>query len=339
MKAAVYLSKRHMEIEDVPVREPKPDEVVVKVAYCGICQTDVHIFNGEDGAYAVHPPLIPGHEFSGTVVQKGSEVESLEIGDRVSCDPNDMCGGCDACLDGKEHFCRNGVGIGTTINGGFAEYVTFRAKSAYRISDQLDLMEAAMAEPLSCCLHGIDLCHIRPGDTVLVIGGGPIGMIMLQLARISGAAKIILSEPVKTKRDLAEKLGANITVNPQEEDVEDVLHENTDNVDVVIECLGNPKTQEDAVRFAGNGATVMFFGLSDPGLTFPLDVNQVFKKELKLTSSYINPYTFGRALKLLEAHVINVKDLIAQVLPLESLPLALGDDSYRRNGKVIIRME
>lgn len=338
MKAAVYYGKTDMRVSEIEVREPEADEIVVQVAYCGICGTDVHIFNGEDGAYAVTPPLVPGHEFSGIVVKAGKNVTNVTVGDRVSCDPNDMCGKCEPCMTGRQHYCRNVTGIGTTVNGGFAEYVTLHSKQAYKIADDLELIEAAMAEPLSCCLHGIDLCHIKPGDTVLVMGGGPIGMIMLQLAKKAGATQLILSEPVESKRNLALTLGATAVIDPLSEDVPAFLESHCDNVDVVIECIGNPHTQSDAIQYAGICATVMFFGLSDPGQTFPIQINDVFKKELHLTSSYINPYTYKRAIKILESHSIDVKSLIDHVFPVEKLPEVLADDSYRKNGKVMIQL-
>lgn len=338
MKAAVYLAPETMEIQEREIREPEADEVIVKVAYCGVCGTDVHIFQGEDGAYAVHPPLVPGHEFSGTIVKVGSDVHHLKVGDHVTVDPNDLCGHCTPCLEAKGHFCENMIGIGTTADGGFEEYTTVHAKQAYKLADDLDLKYAAMTEPLSCCVHGIDLCNIRVGDSVLVMGGGPIGLLMLQLAKMAGASKLILSEPVESKREKALELGATLAVDPLTEDVEAILHDYCENVDCVIECIGNPHTQADAIRFAGHCATVMFFGLSDAKQTLPLAVNDIFRKELKLTSSYINPYTFKRSIELIQNKSIDLDSIIASVQPLEKLPDVLADPSYRREGKVVIKL-
>ena len=257
MKAAVYHGVHDLRVEEVPVRELKDNEVKIQVKYCGVCGTDMHIFNGDGGSFEVHPPLIPGHEFSGVVAEVGAKVTSVKVGDRVSGDPNDMCGECYYCKNAMQQFCTNNVGVGTTVDGGFAEYVIMREKQVYKFSDHLSFKEAAMAEPISCCLHGIDLCHIKAGDTVLVIGGGPIGMIMLQLAKQAGASKVILSEPVEEKRAQALRLGATKTIDPIHEDVTAVLSDYCENVNVVIECVGNVHTQEDAVHFAGKCATVM----------------------------------------------------------------------------------
>ena len=338
MKAAVYHGVHDLRVEEVPVRELKDNEVKIQVKYCGVCGTDMHIFNGDGGSFEVHPPLIPGHEFSGVVTEVGAKVTSVKVGDRVSGDPNDMCGECYYCKNAMQQFCTNNVGVGTTVDGGFAEYVIMREKQVYKFSDHLSFKEAAMAEPISCCLHGIDLCHIKAGDTVLVIGGGPIGMIMLQLAKQAGASKVILSEPVEEKRAQALRLGATKTIDPIHEDVAAVLSDYCENVNVVIECVGNVHTQEDAVHFAGKCATVMFFGLASPEDSFPLKPDEVFKKELHLTSSFINPYTFERAIAVLESGTIELGELITNEVPLDDVVDVFTKPEYRRTGKVMIRI-
>lgn len=325
-------------MEEVPVRELKDNEVKIQVKYCGICGTDIHIFHGDGGCCDVTPPLVPGHEFSGVVAEVGSKVKTVKVGDRVTGDPNDMCGECYFCKNGMQHFCKNNIGIGTTVDGGFAEYVIMREKQVYKVSDDLSFIEAAMTEPISCCLHGIDLCNIKAGDTVLVIGGGPIGMIMMQLAKNAGASKVIMSEPVEEKREQALKLGATKTIDPLHEDVEAVLAEYCENVNVVIECVGNVHTQADAVRFAGKGATIMYFGLAAPEESFPIRPDDIFKKELHITSSYINPYSFERAIQILESGTVELESLITNVVPLDDIADVFTKPEYRRTGKVMIQI-
>lgn len=338
MKAAVYHGPQDLRVEEVPVRELKDNEVMIQVKYCGVCGTDIHIFNGDGGSFEVNPPLIPGHEFSGVVAKVGSAVTTVKEGDRVSGDPNDMCGECYFCKNAMQHFCTNNVGVGTTVDGGFAEYVIMREKQVYKFADSLSFKEAAMAEPISCCLHGIDLCNIKSGCTVLVMGGGPIGMIMMQLAKNAGAARVIMSEPVEEKREQALKLGATKVINPIEEDVQAVLDAYCENVDVVIECVGNIHTQADAVKFAGKGATVMYFGLASPEESYPLKPDDVFKKELTITSSFINPYTFERAIRVLESGMIELESLITNVVPLDDIVDVFTKPEYRRAGKAMIKI-
>lgn len=338
MKAAVYHGPGDLRVEEVPVRKLKDNEVKIQVKYCGICGTDIHIFHGDGGCCDVTPPLVPGHEFSGVVAEVGAGVKTVKVGDRVTGDPNDMCGECYFCKNGMQHFCKNNIGIGTTVDGGFAEYVTMREKQVYKVSDDLSFIEAAMAEPISCCLHGIDLCNIKAGDTVLVMGGGPIGMIMMQLAKNAGASKVIMSEPVEEKREQALKLGATKTIDPLHEDVEAVLAEYCENVNVVIECVGNVHTQADAVRFAGKGATIMYFGLAAPEESFPIRPDDIFKKELHITSSYINPYSFERAIQILESGTVELESLITNVVPLDDIADVFTKPEYRRTGKVMIQI-
>ena len=338
MKAAVYHGPGDLRVEEVPVRKLKDNEVKIQVKYCGICGTDIHIFHGDGGCCDVTPPLVPGHEFSGVVAEVGAGVKTVKVGDRVTGDPNDMCGECYFCKNGMQHFCKNNIGIGTTVDGGFAEYVIMREKQVYKVSDDLSFIEAAMTEPISCCLHGIDLCNIKAGDTVLVIGGGPIGMIMMQLAKNAGASKVIMSEPVEEKREQALKLGATKTIDPLHEDVEAVLAEYCENVNVVIECVGNVHTQADAVRFAGRGATIMYFGMAAPEESFPIRPDDIFKKELHITSSYINPYSFERAIQILESGTVELESLITNVVPLDDIADVFTKPEYRRTGKVMIQI-
>ena len=339
MKAAVYHGKKNIKIENVPVREISDDEVLIKVAYCGVCGTDVHIYNGDGGAFAVTPPLIPGHEFSGVIEKVGGAVKNLQIGDHVSGDPNIMCGKCYFCRNGMEHFCTDNIGVGTTVDGGFAELVAMKASHVFKVPKDLNLLYAAMSEPVSCCVHGIDLCKIKHGDTVLIMGGGPIGMISLQLAKLAGAGLVILSEPVEEKRNLAKKLGADWVVNPIAENLDEVLAGVTKNVNCVIECVGNVRTQADALRVAGKKATVMFFGLVSPDAELKIKPDMIFKKELTVTSSFINPYTFPRAVELISRGRINFDGIITSVVPLEELPNILANDETRRAGKVVVKCQ
>lgn len=336
MKAFVYHGPRQVSVDDLPLPVPGPKEVRIRVAYCGVCGTDVHIFHGDGGAAEVPAPLVIGHEFSGVVDAVGSEVTKLRLGDRVSVNPNDMCGACWYCHNGQEHFCEHFTGIGTTVNGGFAEYCVASESTVYPVGD-MDLMKAAMAEPLSCCVHGIDLCHLRPGDQVMVIGTGPIGLIMLQLARLSGAT-VVATARSPHKRALAESLGADLVIDPNSEDVPAVLARHGIRLSCVIECVGSPATIEQSIAWAGKGATVMLFGLTGPEAEIRVKPDVIFKKELKITSSFINPYTYGRSIELLRAGKVDVTSMIRNVISLEELEGALATDTLRKQGKVVVKL-
>ena len=199
-----------MKVQESPVPKLEPDGVLVRVMACGICGTDVHIYEGDKGAADTTPPVILGHEFSGVVEAVGEKVSRVKAGDRVCIDPNSLCGACSYCRTGIGHFCENMVGIGTTVDGGFAEYCAVPESQVYRLAAGISFEEGAMAEPLACCLHGIDLCEIRPGSAVMVIGAGMIGLLMVQLAKLSGVRLVAVLEPVEEKRIMALKLGADL---------------------------------------------------------------------------------------------------------------------------------
>ena len=337
MKAAVFYGKHDLRVEDVKEPVPGPGEILIQVHACGICGTDVHIFEGDEGAAPSPAGTVLGHEFAGVVVETGEGVKNIKTGDRVCVDPNKICGECYYCKSGLGHFCENMIGIGTTVNGGFAEYCVVPEEQAYTFSDAISFEEAAMTEPVACCLHGIDMCEINCGDTVAVFGAGMIGLLMIQLARLNGAARVIALEPVAGKREMALKLGAGLTIDPLTQDVGEVLRENgIERINAVIECVGRPETMKQAIEIAGKKSVVMMFGLTKPDAEIPIKPFELFKKEVVLKASYINPYTQKRAITLIDTGRLDVKSMVHQVSPLEDLPKILSDPKLRSMGKFII---
>lgn len=337
MKAAVYFGKNDLRVIELEAPVPGAGEVLVKVEYCGVCGTDHHIFHGDGGAAPVPPGTVIGHEFSGAVARVGEGVLSVRAGDRVSVDPNEPCGACYFCKNGKAHFCTAMKGYGTTVGGGFAEYVCVPEKQVYRLPDALDYMTASQCETLSCCVNGIDLCRLRAGANVLILGAGPIGLMMLQLAKMSGAGRLIVTEPSAEKRALALSLGADAAIDPINEDVSAYLRGACENVDCVIEAAGRRETQAQAIALAGNTATVMLFGLAGPDAEIPLNTFDVFKRELTITSSFINPYTFSRAVDLLAQKKVLLDPIISDIVPLSDIVKVFTDKAYRSRGKVLIK--
>lgn len=337
MRSAVFYAKNDLRIEEIEKPTPKAGEVVVKVMACGVCGTDVHIYHGDEGAAATPAGTVLGHEFSGVVVEIGEGVKDVKAGDRVCVDPNKLCNECYYCKSGLGHFCESMRGIGTTENGGFSEYCVVPQSQVYKFADTTTFEEAAMTEPVACCVHGIDMCNISCGDTVAVIGGGMIGMIMLQLAKISGAGRLIMIEPVVAKHGIAKKLGADLCIDPIHENVKEVLAANgIDRISTVIECVGKTATMQQAIEIAGKSSTVMMFGLTAPGDTMPIKPFEIFKKEIVLKASFINPYTQKRALELIDGKKIDVSSIVYACEPLEKLPDILASAELRAKGKFII---
>lgn len=338
MKAAVFYGKEDLRVEERELSQLKQDEVLVRVHACGICGTDVHIFSGDEGAAKTPAGTVLGHEFAGEIVEVGDAVTGVSVGDRVCIDPNKLCNECYYCKSGVGHFCESMIGIGTTVDGGFAEYCVVPATQVYCFPKELSYEAAAMTEPVSCCLHGIDLCDIRPGSTVAVIGCGMIGLLMLQLARLCGASTLIAIEPIAQKRELAFGLGADYALNPMEDDFMEQLSQVTDRIETVIECVGRTNTVKMAIEIAGNASTVMLFGLTAPEDEVAVKPFALFKKEITLKTSYINPYTFSRALDLISSGKIDVSSMIYAKCPLEELPEILADTKKRTAGKYVIML-
>lgn len=337
MKSAVFYGKHDLRVEDYPMPEAGPHDVVIQVKACGVCGTDVHIYEGDKGAAEVTPPTILGHEFAGIIAETGSQVTEYKPGDRVCVDPNCYCGICEPCRQGEVHFCEHMTGYGTTVNGGFAEYCVVNERQVYKLGDHTTFEQGAMTEPVACCLHGIDMCGIKPGHQVVVIGGGMIGLLMLQLAKLAGAAKVALLEPVEGKREMGKKLGADICVDPLQEDVKAVLREAGMNwIQTVIECVGRTSTIEQAIDIADPKAVVMMFGLTKPEDTISVKPFQIFQKELEIKASYINPLTQKRALDLIDSGRLDVSSMMAGTCGLESLEEILSDPVMRTKGKYII---
>lgn len=337
MKSAVFYKKHDLRIEENPKPVVGESDVLIQIKACGVCGTDVHIYEGDKGAAEVRPPVILGHEFSGIVAEVGRGVTNVQPGDRVCVDPNCYCGKCSPCRAGQAHFCTDMVGYGTVVNGGFAEYCAVNERQVYRLGNNTSFEQGAMAEPVACCIHGIDLCNIQPGNQVVVIGGGMIGLLMLQLARLAGAAKIALIEPVESKRCLGKKMGADLCIDPLREDVEKNLRAaGFDWIRAVIECVGKTSTIEQAIDLVGSKGIVMMFGLTRPDEEIHIKPFTVFKKEIELKASYINPYTQQRALDFIDSGKIDVSSMIAEVCGLDRLAEILENPQLREKGKYIV---
>lgn len=330
MRAGYYVGDRTYEVRDIPDHDPIGDEVKIRVAWCGLCGTDIHKYQGKNGASVVVPPIILGHECSGTVVAIGPDVKYFKVGDRVACDPSWGCGKCIYCQQGLPNFCLERHGVAK----GFADYVYPPEKNVYHISDSLDLETAAFVEPLSCAIHGLDLIQIRSGKNVVMYGMGAIGSLMLQLIRYTGAAKIIVVEREEEKRRKALELGASIAVDDQE--IEAIAKDI--NIDYVVECIGLKSTMEQAIRIAGKNAKVLLFGLGDPDQPISFNQFEAYTKELSIYTSFLNPLSSERAVHLLESGLIDTKKIISAEISLEDMGKELETLEYARKGKVMVSL-
>jgi len=318
MRAAVFPSPGACDIVERETPLPAERQALVRVQASGLCGTDLHIYRGQ---FPAKFPLIAGHEFAGIVEDIGSGVTHLRTGDHITIDPNLHCGTCRPCRRGLTHLCRNLSAIGVTLAGGFSTHCLVPARQAYKVPKDMPFDVAAMAEPLACCLHGIERARIRPGDVVALIGAGMMGLLLLQLALLRGASVVIVSELSPEKRARALKLGASQVVDPQTQDLTKVVKDATENLgaDVVIECVGSEATAQQVVELVGDGGTVLFFGVAPPEAQITVNPYDIYRREITITGSFTNPFTHAPALALLASGRLQVADLISHHLPLEEL--------------------
>lgn len=333
MRAAFFVEKERFEVREIEKPVAGPGEIVVRNMVCGVCGTDVHIFHGEPGSADVNPPVVLGHEYSGVVVEVGPGVASLQVGDHVTVDPNIYCGKCVYCRNGKKQLCPDMQAIGVTRNGGFEEYSLVPEAQAFKLSEDLPFEVGAMAEPLACCIHGIDLAGIRPGQKVAIVGGGAIGLIMVQLAKLSGASQILLSEPEAGRREVGLQVGATAAVNPLEEGA---MAPYEAWADVVIECVGNNPAVKSAFYYAAKGATIVLFSVPKPDAQYPVPLFDVYKKELTIRGSFVNPDTHDRAVALLNSGKITFVGIITHRFPLEQMADAIAMQMSSESIKVVV---
>jgi len=288
------------------------DEILIKVIACGICGTDLHVFKGINKG---KPNVIRGHEFVGEVVEIGSDITKFKKGDKVVIDPNIPCMNCIQCRNGRIHLCENLNAIGVDRDGGFAQYCVVPAKQAYKLSGTIDPIVGALAEPLACAIHGIDRVGIKEGEKVLIIGGGALGLILTQLAINGGASEVFVSEPQKSKRELALGFGATRVIDPINEDLLDIAK----GVDVAIEAVGSTKTILQAINAVSDGGRVLFFGVAPEDAYISISPFEVYRRELTLLGSFVNPFTMERAVTLISNRRINLYPLISEIVPLSEI--------------------
>jgi 2-desacetyl-2-hydroxyethyl bacteriochlorophyllide A dehydrogenase len=328
MKAAVLQGKKQIEVFDLKTPIPGPFEVVIKVKSCGICGTDQHIYHGHPGSAEVHPPIVLGHELAGEVVEAGSKVAGLQKGDRVSIDPNIYCGTCKYCRNNQAHLCTNLQAMGVTRDGGMGEYCSAPATNCYKIPDEMTFEEAALVEPLGCVLHGFKKLQLTALSNVLIIGGGFIGQLFLQLVKHQNVQSITVSEPDENKKELLYRLGADLVVHP--------MNSSELEADVVIECVGRKESMELAVKSAAKGGQVLLFGVASPKTIISVSPFEIFSKELSIKGSFINPYTHEEAISLIAKNVVDVQSLLSHRFVVDELPLVMAEYPNLRVTKGIL---
>lgn len=317
-------------------REPlalRPEDVRVEVACSGICGTDLHVYAGMVFGAGSDEPRPFGHEFAGRVVEVGSEVTTVKVGDRVTAIPNTPCGKCSLCRSGRGYACQHRGGL---RSGSWAPTVVIREQNVFRLPDTVSDRVGALTEPLACGVRAVDRSGLRSGDRVCVVGGGPIGLFVAAVAKASGASTVIVSEPRPYRRDLARALGADVVLDPTSEDLSARVRDLTDGLgaDVVFEAVGHPKTIESAISVAGPGATIVVVGVTDAAARLGIPGQELFHRELTIRGTRGPTFAVERAIRWLAT--LDFSPLITHSFPLsrvqEAIDLGLTGDA----GKIML---
>lgn len=326
MRAVRLQEVGRVEEVEVPDPAPGPGEILVRVEAAGICGTDRHLYKGE---FPCAPPVTLGHEFAGEVIASGPGV-TMPRGTRITCDPNIACGSCDQCLRGRVNLCARNVAIGIHRDGGFAEMAVIPSHRAIPVPD-LHPHHAAFAEPLACTLHGVDLGVPVPGERVIVLGGGVIGLLAVQLARNAGA-EVMLVTRHPGKRELALQIGASQTA-ATEKDARALLPKGAD---LVLECAGVAETVEMAPRLTRSGGRVVVLGVLPQGERVRIEPFDLLFREIQLLHSFINPFTQSRAAAMLAEGRVNVAQLISRIIPLSEAAATIANPAAAGEVKVLV---
>ena len=322
MKALLLSQYRQLEITELPIPAPARDEILVRVAACGICGSDVHGYDGSSGRRI--PPLVMGHEAAGVVAETGAGVNGFAKSDRVTFDSTVFCGDCENCLRGDMNLCDRRQVLGVSCgdyrrNGAFAEFVVVPARIVHRLPEDLSFSEAALLEAVAVALHAVSLAPIHAGSSALVVGAGTIGLLVQQALAVAGCTHVYVADVDATRLKLSASLGATTILGSGPEIVREIQRlTRGSGVDIAVEAVGLNQTVATAINSTRKGGTVVLVGNVSPEVTLPLQT--VVTRQIRLQGSCASAGEYPRAIELMSNGKINVKPLITAVAPLEDGP-------------------
>lgn len=344
MRVAIMEGIGKMGFTQRPIPTPKDDEVLVKLEYVGICGSDMHYYEkGAIGDFVVEPPFVLGHEPGGVVVEVGSKVTHLKVGDRVALEPGKTCGHCKYCREGKYNLCPDVVFFATPpVDGVFQEYVAHEADLCFKLPENVSTMEGALIEPLAVGFHAAMQGDAHLGQKAVVMGAGCIGLVTLMALKARGVAEVYVVDVMDKRLEKAMELGATATINGKNEDVVAKLMELTGGMgtDLAIDTAGSEFTCRQAILAASKGSTIVLVGYSRTGeMTLPTDI--ILNKELTLKSIFRYRHVYPMAIEAVATGKINLKGIVTNVFPLSDIQNAM-DESIRNKAdivKAVIKIE
>ena len=320
MKAVMVDEPGAVTVVDLPEPEPGPDEVVVKVGACGICGTDIHIIDGEFPPTVY--PIVIGHEFGGEVSAVGEDVTGFQVGDRVGVDPTLSCGACYFCQRGMGNLCErwDAVGVGQHA-GGFAEYVAVPERVVYPIPESMSMQAAALIEPVSCVVRGFHRLQPQTGETYLIYGAGPMGLLNAQVARYNGASLVALIDINEGRLERARDVFGFEHVATRLEDLREIAPRGFDNV---IEATGVTKVAEMAIDAVKRRGKLLLFGVCPPGEKASYDAFKIYNEEIAILGTMAVLNSYGPAIDIINSGAIDVKQMVTDTFTLDEFPAALA---------------
>lgn len=339
MKAAVFHSREDVHLEEVSMPQIGHGEILVRVVGVGLCGSDVDKILCE----AVPPGTVLGHEVVGTVAEVGEGIESFQVGERVAMAHHASCGACHYCDRGSHSKCA--LFRRTDLYpGGFAEYIRVPPPNVrlttFSIPNGVTFEQAVFTEPLGCCVRAMERSRLRPGDTILIVGMGSIGLLFVQLAKLQ-RAKVVASDLLEARLALAEEYGADVVVNPTTDPLQEIVREVTAGrgVDLVLSTVASQPVLDQALSLVRDGGTIHFFAGKRGGLTVNLDLNELFEREISLITTYSpSPRTLREAFRLIVAGEVRTAELISHRLPLSAVLQGVRMTVEHKAGKVYFEL-
>lgn len=330
MKAILLDHVEQMGIRDVEIPVPKEDEVLIKVKAAGLCGSDFHIYHG---TYPAVYPLIQGHEFSGVIEKTGEKAGRWKVGQRVTADPNIYCHHCYYCLKSQENMCENAQASGVTRNGAFAEYVVVPASQLYELPEQISFEEGALIEPLACALYGVKRLQPEYGGKAVIFGAGPMGLLLLKALNIAGMSQVAVVDLDPACLERASAMGAAKTFSH----IGEVKDAYPRGFDVVVDATGNPKVIEQMFMVAAKRARILQFGCADTGTVVPISPYQIYANDWTYIGTCTAVHTYNEAIDLISEGKIRVRDVISQVVSMETLAEYLANGKPAGTMKIVMR--
>jgi L-iditol 2-dehydrogenase len=339
MRAGVFRKVGRIQLTRRPIPTPGRGEVLLRVAACGVCGTDHHIFSGEltDGVQA---PVVLGHEIAARVERCGAGVAGLERGQFCAVDPVLGCGLCEMCHSGRANLCASPTVIGYKLGGGFAQYLLAPAAKVIPIAESVGVAGAVLCETLACVLHGYDRLGLAAGASAMVLGAGTVGLLWTALLAHSPVQRLIVTELVEFRRRKALDAGAQLVLDPQARHFERTIRGQVpEGLDCIVDATGDPAAIRQAMPLLARGGTLLIFGVCPVGRSIPVDPFALYNTEARIVASKMPPATLARSARLLEAGLIPAEQIVTAILPLSQLPTAVKSFNAWRDRQVKVAID